>query len=58
MTELFTGQKSSATPFELLAVEDLASCAVDAMAAGRGFGRPPLPNLGGPDRLPCQESAP
>ena len=51
-------EPAAATPFELLAVEDLASCAVDAMAAGRGFGRPPLPNLGGPDRLPCQESAP
>ncbi len=44
----------SATPFELLAVEDLASAAVDALAAGRGFGRPPLPDLGGPHRLPCE----
>ena len=46
------------TPFELLAVEDLASAPVDALAAGRGFGRPPLPDLGGPDRLPCREAAP
>ncbi len=46
------------TPFELLAVEDLASSAVDALAAGRGFGRPPLPDLGGPDRLPCGAAAP
>ena len=46
------------TPFELLAVEDLATAAVDALAARRGFGRPPLPNLGGPDRLPCQDPAP
>ena len=48
-------EPAPAIPFELMAVEDLASCAVDAMAAGRGFGRPPLPNLGGPDRLPCQD---
>ena len=46
------------TPFELLAVEDLATAAVDALAAGRGFGRPPLPSLGGPDRLPCPKPAP
>ena len=46
------------TPFELLPVEDLASSPVDALAAGRGFGRPPLPDLGGPDRLPCRDSAP
>ena len=46
------------TPFELLAVEDLASSPVDALAAGRGFGRPPLPDLGGPDRLPCQAPSP
>ena len=44
----------AATPFELLAVEDLASAAVDALAAGRGFGRPPLPDLGAPHRLPCE----
>ena len=47
-------EPATATPFELLAVEDLASCAVDALAAGRGFGRPPLPTLAGPDRLPCE----
>ena len=47
-----------ATPFELLAVEDLASAAVDALAAGRGFGRPPLPDLGGPHRLPCEALEP
>ena len=47
-------EPETAIPFELLAVEDLASCAIDALAAGRGFGRPPLPNLGGPDRLPCE----
>ena len=47
-----------ATPFELLAVEDLASAAVDALAAGRGFGRPPLPDLGGPQRLPCEALEP
>ncbi len=48
----------TATPFELLAVEDLASAAVDALAAGRGFGRPPLPDLGGPRRLPCEGPEP
>ena len=48
----------AATPFELLAVEDLASAAVDALAAGRGFGRPPLPDLGGPQRLPCEALEP
>ena len=47
-------EPTTATPFELLAVEDLASAAVDALAAGRGFGRPPLPDLGGPRRLPCE----
>ncbi|MCY4508016.1 MAG: hypothetical protein OXG35_13815, partial [Acidobacteria bacterium] len=47
-----------ATPFELLAVEDLASATVDALAAGRGFGRPPLPDLGGPQRLPCEALEP
>ena len=45
------------TPFELLAIEDLASSPVDALAAGRGFGRPPLPDLRGPDQLPCQDPA-
>ena len=48
----------AATAFELLAVEDLASAAVDALAAGRGFGRPPLPDLGGPQRLPCEALEP
>ncbi len=47
-------ESPAATPFELLAVEDLASASVDALAAGRGFGRPPLPDLGGPYRLPCE----
>ena len=47
-----------ATPYELLAVEDLASATVDALAAGRGFGRPPLPDLGGPRRLPCEALEP
>ena len=51
-------EPAAPTPFELLPVEDLASSPVDALAAGRGFGRPPLPDLGGPDRLPCQDSAP
>ena len=51
-------EPSAATPFELLAVEDLASAAVDALAAGRGFGRPPLPDLGGPQRLPCEALEP
>ena len=46
-------EPAAPTPFELLAIEDLASAAVDALAAERGFGRPPLPDLGGPDRLPC-----
>lgn len=46
------------TPFALLPVEDLATAAADALAARRGFGRPPLPDLGGPDRLPCGEPAP
>ncbi len=51
-------EPTAATPFELLAVEDLASAAVDALAAGRGFGRPPLPDLGGPQRLPCEALEP
>ncbi len=51
-------EPSAATPFELLAVEDLASAAVDALAAARGFGRPPLPDLGGPRRLPCEALEP
>ena len=51
-------ERAAPTPFELLAVEDLATAAVDALAARRGFGRPPLPRLGGPDRLPCRDPAP
>ena len=35
------------TPFELLAVEDLASTPLDVLAVQRGFGRPSLPELGG-----------
>ena len=47
-------------PFELLAVEDLASMALDVLAAKHGFGRPSLPDLGEPARLPCEglETAP
>ena len=41
-------------PFELLAVEDLASMALDVLAAKQGFGRPSLPDLGEPARLPCE----
>ena len=41
------------TPFELLAIEDLASTPLDVLAAQRGFGRPSLPELGGPERSPC-----
>jgi len=46
--------RSGPVPFELLAVEDLASTMVDTLAASQGFGRPMLPNLGGPERLPCE----
>ena len=42
------------TPFELLAVEDLASTSLDILAAQRGFGRPSLPELGRPERYPCR----
>ena len=42
------------TPFELLPVEDLASTPLDVLAAQRGFGRPSLPQLGGPESYPCQ----
>ncbi len=42
------------TPFELLPVEDLASTAIDVLAVQKGFGRPSLPELGGPERFPCQ----
>jgi FdhE protein len=42
------------TPFELLPIEDLASMALDVLAAEQGFGRPSLPELGGPERLPCE----
>ncbi|MDG2040947.1 MAG: formate dehydrogenase accessory protein FdhE [Ilumatobacter sp.] len=44
----------AATPFELLPIEDLASMALDVLAAEQGFGRPSLPDLGGPERLPCE----
>ncbi len=43
-----------ATPFELLPIEDLASMALDVLAAEQGFGRPSLPELGGPEQLPCE----
>ena len=46
------------TPFELLAVEDLASTPVDVLAVQRGFGRPSLPELGGPERAPCRMEDP
>ena len=46
------------TPFELLPVEDLASTPLDVLAAQKGFGRPSLPELGGPKRYPCQMEAP
>jgi hypothetical protein len=46
------------TPFELLPVEDLASTALDVLAAQQGFGRPTLPELGGPERLPCETIEP
>lgn len=42
------------TPFELLPIEDLASLALDVLAAEQGFGRPSMPELGGPERLPCE----
>ena len=45
---------TAATPFELLPIEDLASMALDVLAAEQGFGRPSLPDLGGPERLPCE----
>ena len=43
------------TPFELLAVEDLASTPLDVLAVQRGFGRPSLPELGGSERYPCRK---
>jgi len=46
------------TPFELLPVEDLASTPLDVLAVKKGFGRPSLPELGGPERLPCQPTDP
>ena len=46
------------TPFELLAVEDLASTPLDRLAVQQGFGRPSLPELGGPERYPCQMEDP
>jgi len=49
---------SAPTPFELLPIEDLASASVDVLAAQRGFGRPTLPDLGGPSGLPCTEMEP
>ena len=45
---------SAPTPFELLPVEDLASTPLDVLAVHKGFGRPSLPELGGPERYPCQ----
>ena len=46
------------TPFELLPVEDLASTPLDVLAVRKGFGRPSLPELGGPERYPCQMEDP
>ena len=46
------------TPFELLPVEDLASTPLDVLAVEKGFGRPSLPELGGPERYPCQMTEP
>ena len=46
------------TPFELLPVEDLASTPLDVLAVQKGFGRPSLPELGGPERYPCQMENP
>ena len=46
------------TLFELLPVEDLASTPLDVLAVQRGFGRPSLPELGGPERHPCQMEDP
>lgn len=46
------------TPFELLPIEDLASTPLDVLAAQKGFGRPSLPELGGPERYPCQTEDP
>lgn len=42
------------TPFELMPIEDLASTPLDVLAVKQGFGRPSLPELGGPERFPCQ----
>ncbi|HJN43738.1 MAG: hypothetical protein CL477_09965 [Acidobacteria bacterium] len=42
------------TPFELLPIEDLASTPLDVLAVNEGFGRPSLPDLGRPERFPCQ----
>ena len=46
------------TPFALLPVEDLASTLLDVLAVQKGFGRPSLPELGGPERYPCQTEDP
>ena len=46
------------TPFELLPVEDLASTPLDVLAVQKGFGRPSMPELGGPERYPCQMEDP
>ena len=46
------------TPFELLPIEDLASTPLDVLAVQQGFGRPSLPELGGPERYPCQMEDP
>ncbi len=44
----------ASTPFELLPVEDLASTPLDVLSVHQGFGRPSLPELGGPERQPCK----
>jgi len=46
------------TPFELLPLEDLASTALDQLAAQQGYGRPPLPDFGDPLRHPCEADEP
>lgn len=43
----------TAIPFGLMPLEDLASTPLDLLAAQQGLGRPPLPELGGPERYPC-----
>ena len=41
------------TPFTLLPIEDLGTSDLDVSAAGRGYGRPPLPGFADAAAMPC-----